>query len=74
MNNEDILLYFERLQNHDWFYFYSDDSNVNTRGLISEHEIRRLAILNDLFKRMYDDYYDAVFHNKKKPCLKDYLK
>lgn len=74
MNREDILLFFERLSSHDWFYFYSDDSNINTRGIINETEIRRLASKFPLFQTMYNEFYEAKFNGKKIPILEKYLK
>ena len=72
-NKDDILLYFERLKTHDWFYFYSDDCNINSRGVISEHEIRRIANLHNLYKQMYNEFSEAIRNNTKKPELKRYL-
>lgn len=72
-NKDDVLLYFERLRNHDWFYYYSDDNSVNAKGLISEKEIRRISNLHKIYKQMYDEYYDSIRNNTKKPELNRYL-
>jgi hypothetical protein len=73
LNDEDILMYYERLKNHDWFYFYSDDSNVNTRGIIQENELKRIAQKYSLFKQMYEEFYDAKFNGRKIPEFKKYI-
>lgn len=72
-NKDDVLLYFERLRNHDWFYYYSDDANVNGRGVISENEIRRMSHLHKLYRQMYDEYSEAMRTGVKKPELNKYL-
>lgn len=72
-NKDDVLLYFERLRNHDWFYYYSDDASVNGRGVISENEIRRMSHLHKLYRQMYDEYSEAMRTGVKKPELNKYL-
>lgn len=72
-NKDDILLYFERLKNHDWFYYYSDDNSVNAKGVISEKEIRRISHLHKIYKQMYDEYYESIRNCTRKPELNKYL-
>ena len=70
--------FFTKLQHHDWYYDYSDDHSVWTRGKNESRAIRNLCQENELFTRMYTDFADYMFKHESRsivdePKLEDYL-
>lgn len=53
--------YQEMLDDHDWFYYMSDDMRTYNRGLEKEKELKRLADKNEDFERMLNDKHDEMF-------------
>ena len=48
---KDKVTYQKALDDHDWFYSYSDDPRVYNRGLQEEKELKATAdILDNLYK------------------------
>ena len=75
----DVAEYFKCLENHDWYYSYSDDHGVWTKGQEESSRINSIAHDNPTLVRMLKDYSDW-FHmgvesrrEMHKPELKDYL-
>jgi hypothetical protein len=62
------------LEQHDWFYSYSDDHRVWTAGNEANRKLQSIIQENDVLTRMYVDYSKSV-HNTDlgKPVLEDYL-
>jgi len=52
--------YMTMLQNHDWFYDYSDDHRVWQEGVNERQKLRNAFVLDERFKKMYNDWYDYV--------------
>ena len=52
--------YMTMLQNHDWFYDYSDDHRVWQDGVNERQKLRDAFSLDKRFKKMYNDWYDYV--------------
>ena len=52
------------LDNHDWFYHFSDDHGVWVRGEHQVAEIRyALSNGNDEMKKLYNEYHSRNFNN-----------
>jgi hypothetical protein len=65
--------YFQKLQQHDWFYDYSDDHRVWQRGVNSRDELYRAFSIDEKFKVMYNDYYAYIGGKRDtQPKLEDY--
>tara|TARA_X000000950_G_scaffold283858_2_gene385667 strand:+ start:1888 stop:2121 length:234 start_codon:yes stop_codon:yes gene_type:complete len=71
--------YFEELTKHDWYYDYSDDHRVWTKGRENLKRIQAIAQEIPLFSQMYQDYSNWIFlplderQTAKEPKIKDYL-
>lgn len=57
MTNEE---FFRMLESHDWFYEYSDDHGVWTKGKENKKRIQATAQENPLFSRMYSEYVEYI--------------
>ena len=69
-----LVEYFKELQGHDWYYEYSDDHSVWTKGRNKRHQLQALAQESEVMLRMYNDYADFVFHNSEiKPTIEMYI-
>ena len=55
--------YYDMLQKHDWFYYYSDDSRVWNRGQLADDEIVRVSKLSKDHTDLYNKYQLYV-HNR----------
>jgi hypothetical protein len=66
--------FYAMLEQHDWFYSYSDDHRVWTAGNEANRKLQSIIQENDVLTRMYVDYSKSV-HNPDlgKPVLEDYL-
>lgn len=66
--------FYAMLEQHDWFYGYSDDHRVWTAGSEANRKLQAIVQENPLLSRMYSDYAKCV-HNPdlSKPKLEDYL-
>lgn len=67
--------FYQELENHDWFFRYSDDGNVYRRGEANWERIQDLAKTDPLFKLMFDDYVEWLWNHqvKTKPRVEDYV-
>lgn len=67
--------YYKKLEQHDWFYNYSDDHRVWLRGVEQRKELQALCQENDVLTKMYGQY--AVYMDNprelRKPLIEDYL-
>lgn len=48
--------FYSKLENHDWYYMFSDDVNVHTEGFWSEHYLFRIADGNPEFIDLYERF------------------
>lgn len=53
----DLLLFYEKLQGHDWTYMMSDDPAVNRRGEAADRALRREASGSEDKAKLYDDFH-----------------
>lgn len=56
--------YAELLENHDWFYQYSDDFRVYRKGEEERSNLRAFARQCDELKLMYDKYVWKILEGK----------
>lgn len=64
MNTDD---YYKMLCDFDWFYFYSSDTNITSKGYTDESKIRQLAQSNCLFDKMHKIFYEVKYCGNKVP-------
>jgi|GEM_PF-896302 len=60
----DLEQYWEKLNNFDWFYEYSDDHSVWQRGRIAASKIAAIAIESPEHRALYDGFYKHHFSGK----------
>lgn len=53
----ELLLFYEKLQRHDWTYMMSDDPRVGREGEAADRAVRREAASNEEKSRLYDEFY-----------------
>jgi len=70
--------YYRKLETHDWYYQYSDDSRVLYRGENKERELGNIAHEFG-YMELYMAYQQHMFsgkpwgtEKKPKPCWEDY--
>jgi hypothetical protein len=68
-----LVEYFKELQSHDWYYEYSDDHSVWTKGKNNLGRLQAAAQENEAMLRMYNDYADYVFNKMPKPVIENYI-
>lgn len=51
----------ELLEKHDWYYMFSDDSNVYDKGLREENEIKEAYKDNSELEEIYNSYFKQYF-------------
>lgn len=64
--------FFGRCSGHDWYYDYSDDYSVYSRGKRAAVEIVSLSKTDPLFEKIFKAWYDHVwsgpaFNSERKP-------
>ena len=58
----------------DWFYDYSDDHSVWTRGKERDNELRRIAEGSPILEKIYSDFrYRYTRGEIERPQLSDYI-
>lgn len=76
----DIAQYFNLLEAHDWFYEFSDDHSVWSRGHEEHNRLKSIANQSDLHERLYNAF--IAYHSSgdafgtaklPKPTLADFL-
>lgn len=55
--------YLEKLENHDWYYHYSDDGRVWRAGKARRAELRALADSENVYNLMYQACHDLHFRD-----------
>ena len=78
MKEISIERFYKKLEKHDWFYLFSDDSYVHDVGDKMEKNLKSIAIKNHWLDLFYD-FRKYVFFNSigkgvklPKPILEDY--
>jgi len=75
----DIQEFFKLLENHDWYYQYSDDHRAWTKGRNENQRLQSIIQEVPLYTKMYlamSDYMFKPLEERKdlvKPKLEDYL-
>ena len=75
----DLAEYYKSLKNHDWYYNYSDDHGVWSKGSREYARLQAIAQENPTLLRMYRDYSKWVHATPEdrseapEPVLEDYL-
>jgi hypothetical protein len=65
--------YFKLLNNHDWFYDYSDDHRVWTAGREASERIRYYALQSEEFMVMYKSFVSYINRETDtRPTLEDF--
>ena len=66
--------YYNLLVGFDWYYEYSDDHRVWTRGKEESRKIQAIAQEDTVVSRMYSEYAHYISNPKyeRKPLLEDY--
>lgn len=59
--------FYDMLQQHDWFYEFSEDRNVYTRGSCTRRYLINIANQDAEFKKLYYAYHAYIFKNGVKP-------
>lgn len=59
--------YWTKLNAHDWFFEYSDDHRVWTKGRDSESHIKACAKLSPEHQKLYDDFKAHKWEQLPKP-------
>lgn len=62
-----ITEYYDQLASHDWFYMYSDDSNVHRRGRDNVARLQAIAQENESLLNLYKLYNDYINGKSDKP-------
>ena len=79
--NCSIVEYYEMLKNHDWYYSFSDDHSVYTKGTAEMVHLRNIALEKGLdYQRMWNQFNEAYFSGEpwgtekvEIPRLNEYL-
>lgn len=67
-----ISEYYKLLNAHDWYYCFSDDSSVASKGYIVSNRLRELATLSPAHAELYNAFHryafsGEAFGNEKQP-------
>ena len=71
--------YLDELRRHDWYYNYSDDHSVWTKGRNNAHRLQSIAAEGGILGKIYEDYSKWVFmdrserENTPEPTLVNYI-
>jgi hypothetical protein len=71
-----IESFFSQCVRHDWFYAFSDDNKVYSKGETSLNTLKQTIVLYPFLERIYKDFEDYQFgegNKKRKPVLSNYL-
>ena len=72
--------YLDELRRHDWYYNYSDDHSVWTKGRNNAHRLQAIVAEGGILGKIYEDYSKWVFmdrserENTPEPTLVNYIK
>ena len=74
MTKMNIEQYFAECIQMDWFYDYSDDHSVWTRGNNRDRELSRIADGSPILEKIYRDFrYRYTRGEIERPQLSDYI-
>jgi len=74
MTRMNIEQYFAECSLMDWFYDYSDDHSVWTRGNNRDRELSRIADGSPILEKIYSDFrYRYTRGEIERPQLSDYI-
>ena len=60
-----VLDFFNLIEKHDFYYSYSDDHNVWSKGVRESMEIKKLLVSNHPeFTEVYNDYVTEKFNGE----------
>ena len=69
MNNHE---YFGLCASHDWYFQYSDDSSVYSRGRDQSNELMLYLREDKKYEDIYDAWADHIHHDGKQPDFEDF--
>jgi hypothetical protein len=55
----------KKLEEHDWFYIFSDDTRKYDKGHASEMELKRLSYGKKTYLKAYEAKHKKMFPKKK---------
>ena len=74
MTKMNIEQYFAECIQMDWFYDYSDDHSVWTRGKNRDRELSQIADGSPILEKIYSDFrYRYTRGEIERPQLSDYI-
>lgn len=59
--------FYDTLRYHDWYYEYSDDHRVWSKGRDDYAKIQQIAKESPEHKALFEDYSNYVFREGEKP-------
>lgn len=66
-----IKEFYKLLEQHDWWYDFSDDKSVFMKGYMSEKKIIKAFTEQEEFKPLYKEYVKYINGERLKPVLKE---
>ena len=68
--------FYDQLEQHDWYYYFSDDMRVDMRGADNQKRLERLAASTPVHQELFNNYKDYMFSgpNFNKPVADKPLK
>lgn len=64
----ELLLFYERLEGHDWWYMMSEDPSVNRAGEREESGLRaKIEQGGEQYRELYNQYYSHKWSGSPKP-------
>lgn len=71
---ESIKEFYKRLENHDWYFEYSDDHSVWMKGNREYKDLTRYVSENGgIFLEMMNAFTDYYTEKREKPTLSEFL-
>ena len=68
MTEEELSEFYKRLGWHDWFYEYSDDHSVWSRGKDAERKLMTDARKDKRAEVLFESYRSYIFKGSEKPA------
>lgn len=63
--------YYQKLESHDWYYDYSDDYTVWSRGHRIHQQLKEISKLSKEHEQLYKEFVDYIFHGGNDPRLEE---
>ena len=70
---DDLQDYYRQLDNHDWFYDYSDDYHVWARGSAERTRLNGIATKNQRFADLFYAFQHWIYQERRDPTKKPEL-